>query len=187
MGHSSRMISPAYLFVIRESDMAEKLLEKFTLHNELSETTRLGELLASFTERHNIAARLAFRIDLVLDELVTNIIKYGDMEKGSQQEINIELYDAGPDKLKIVVIDSGVAFDPLQAEAPDDRRASFIACSNVVDSSLIVASAAVTGVLIAAGIPTAETGKGISKRARRCPSVATARKTCWPSSPAAWR
>lgn len=45
----------------------------------------------------------------------------------------------------------------LQAEAPDDRRASFIACSNVVDSSLIVASAAVTAILIAAGVPTAET------------------------------
>ena len=45
----------------------------------------------------------------------------------------------------------------LQSEAPDERRASFVACSNVVDSLLIVISAAVTGVLIAVGIPTAET------------------------------
>ena len=45
----------------------------------------------------------------------------------------------------------------LQAEAPDDKRASFVACSNVVDSTLIVVSAAITGVMIAVGVPTAET------------------------------
>ena len=45
----------------------------------------------------------------------------------------------------------------LQAEAPDDERASYIACSNVIDSSFIVLSAAVTAVLIAVGVPTAET------------------------------
>ena len=45
----------------------------------------------------------------------------------------------------------------LQSEAPDDKRASYIACSNVVDSLFIVLSAAVTAILIAIGIPTAET------------------------------
>lgn len=45
----------------------------------------------------------------------------------------------------------------LQSEAPDDTRASYIACSNVVDSSFIVLSAILTGVLIAVGVPTAET------------------------------
>ena len=37
------------------------------------------------------------------------------------------------------------------------------------------------------GIPAAGSGKGISKRAKRWPSVATARNTCPFSSPAAWR
>ena len=44
----------------------------------------------------------------------------------------------------------------LQAEAPDDRRASFIACSNVMDAGMIVASAAFVGVLVALGINTTE-------------------------------
>lgn len=40
----------------------------------------------------------------------------------------------------------------LQAEAPDKRRARFIAASNVVDASFMVASAGVTALMLAAGL-----------------------------------
>ncbi len=42
----------------------------------------------------------------------------------------------------------------LQAESPDERRAQFIACSNVVDASLMVGSAALVAVFIALGLST---------------------------------
>ena len=42
----------------------------------------------------------------------------------------------------------------LQVEAPDDKRASFVACSNVVDSSFIVLNAVVVAVLVAVGLDT---------------------------------
>ena len=42
----------------------------------------------------------------------------------------------------------------LQTESPDDKRASFIAASNVVDSSLIVLNAVVVAVLVAIGLDT---------------------------------
>jgi hypothetical protein len=41
----------------------------------------------------------------------------------------------------------------LQSVSPDDRRAQFIACSNVIDSGFMVASAVFTGLLIALGLP----------------------------------
>jgi len=44
----------------------------------------------------------------------------------------------------------------LQTVSPDNRRAQFIACSNVIDASLMVLSAAVVFVLIALGVPVAE-------------------------------
>ena len=113
------MISPVCHFGIRENEMAQRLIEKFVLRNELSESTRLGELLAAFTEKYDVPARLAFRIDLVLDELVTNIIKYGYKGAPASEEIHIELYDAGPGKLQIVIVDAGVPFNPLEAQAPD--------------------------------------------------------------------
>lgn len=42
----------------------------------------------------------------------------------------------------------------LQTEAPDDKRASFVAASNVVDSSFIVLNAVVIAVLVAVGLDT---------------------------------
>ncbi|MEM7058579.1 MAG: MFS transporter [Pseudomonadota bacterium] len=44
----------------------------------------------------------------------------------------------------------------LQQESPDETRASYIACSNVMDAGMIVFSAAVTGVMVAIGLPTTE-------------------------------
>jgi MFS family permease len=44
----------------------------------------------------------------------------------------------------------------LQSESPDDRRASYIACANVVDSCFMVGSAITVGILVAFGVPTAE-------------------------------
>ena len=44
----------------------------------------------------------------------------------------------------------------LQAESPPDRRASFIACSNMVDASFMVGSAVVVAALIGIGVPTVE-------------------------------
>ena len=44
----------------------------------------------------------------------------------------------------------------LQSESPDESRASYIACSNVVDAGMMVASALVVAVLVSAGVePTA--------------------------------
>ena len=44
----------------------------------------------------------------------------------------------------------------LQAESPDDTRGQYIACSNVMDATMMVFSAALAGVLVAIGIQTAE-------------------------------
>lgn len=43
----------------------------------------------------------------------------------------------------------------LQALAPDRTRASYIAAANVIDSCFIVVSAAIVGILVAVGVPTA--------------------------------
>jgi hypothetical protein len=44
----------------------------------------------------------------------------------------------------------------LQAVSPRRKRASYIACSNVVDASLMVVSAIVVAILVALGIPVTE-------------------------------
>jgi len=68
----------------------------------------------------------AFRLDLCLSELVTNIASYGTVE-GSPPAIEIDVtLDA--DALRVNLSDDGIAFDPLQMKhrEPDADLASAI-------------------------------------------------------------
>jgi len=60
----------------------------------------------------------------------------------------------------ILAVFAGMYVTPLnailQTESPDDRRAQFIACSNVVDASFMVISAATVAALLAIGLPVKE-------------------------------
>ena len=83
----------------------------------------------------------------------------------------------------------------LQVVSPRRKRASYIACSNVVDASLMVVSAVVVAILIALGIPVTEvlvlvTLTGLPMGflvARRAPRSALGRValTLWPRGPGA--
>ncbi len=47
------------------------------LKSQLSELTQLTELVEAFGEENGLAMKEIFNLNLVLDELVTNIIQYG--------------------------------------------------------------------------------------------------------------
>lgn len=58
-----------------------------------------------------------FLTDLVIEELVTNTIKYGYDDKAAHRiHVCIEFHDG---RLCIEIRDNGHAFDPLAQEAPD--------------------------------------------------------------------
>ncbi len=82
--------------------------------------------LEAFVEGHDLPPRTGYTLALIVEELVTNIVKYG--YAGA---------DAGPLKLTVriddgrvvgTLIDAGAPFDPTAMEAPDveadmdDRR-----------------------------------------------------------------
>ena len=58
-----------------------------------------------------------FLADLVIEELVTNTIKYGYDDSGAHRIFVDVAFQAG--RLRIEVRDQGHAFDPLAQEAPD--------------------------------------------------------------------
>ena len=60
---------------------------------------------------------LLFRINLVIEELVLNIMDYGYDDDQHEIEINLE---SNPESVTIDIIDEGRAFDPLHdAPVPD--------------------------------------------------------------------
>lgn len=90
-----------------------------TLHitNELNQLLLLDSFLVEAANDYQFDGRLLMDIKLALEETVTNIILYAyPGEKG--KEISICL-TYGDGQLKIILIDSGIAFNPIEKPEPD--------------------------------------------------------------------
>jgi serine/threonine-protein kinase RsbW len=74
--------------------------------------------VAAFVSEHGIAADDAARILILLEELLTNLAKYGYPDRAEPGCAEIVLALNGS-RLKIEFIDDGCAFDPLAAPIPN--------------------------------------------------------------------
>ena len=74
--------------------------------------------VAAFVREQGIAADEAARILILLEELITNLIKYGYPDRAEPGQAEIVLAFNGS-RLEIEFIDDGCAFDPFAAPPPD--------------------------------------------------------------------
>jgi serine/threonine-protein kinase RsbW len=83
-------------------------------------TTRdLEDFVDGFAAAHGLTRDDAYRTVIVLEELLTNLWKYGYPDRDRPEgyaEITLELQD---DRLTIEFADDGQAFDPLSGPPPD--------------------------------------------------------------------
>ena len=88
-----------------------------TLVNDRSEVERLSRLVDAFGVAEGLQPDAIFSVNLALDEVVTNIIRYAH-DDGRQHPIVVRL-TLEPGVLTAEVEDDGRAFNPLEAPAPD--------------------------------------------------------------------
>jgi anti-sigma regulatory factor (Ser/Thr protein kinase) len=88
--------------------------------NRRDEIRRLGEVAERFAAEHQLSDDDVMAINLVLDEVLSNIIEYG-YDGEAEHEIRVTMAVDG-DLLSIEIEDDGRPFDPLQAPAPDLDR-----------------------------------------------------------------
>ena len=88
-----------------------------TLVNERSEVERLSGLVEAFCETQGLRPDSIFSVNLALDEVVTNIIRYAH-DDGRRHPIVVGL-TIEEDVLTAQVEDDGRAFNPLDAPPPD--------------------------------------------------------------------
>lgn len=90
----------------------------FKLDKDLAELSQLLVQLEEFAETHGVPPRQTQRITLSVDELVTNIIKYGTREHGHPY---IHLWATiANDSFNIEIEDHGIPFNPFsEAPVPD--------------------------------------------------------------------
>ncbi len=91
-----------------------------TLHNQLSEVTVLSDELKELKDLWKLPNKFILEINLILDELITNIIEHGDQERDGDILIKIK---KSKDKITIEVKDGGPPFDPTQCTMPDTSLA----------------------------------------------------------------
>ena len=87
------------------------------LRNDPHELGRLAELVERFGADHHLGHDTMTNVNLVLDEIVCNVIKYGRANQaGGGIDVSLAL-EGG--LLTIDVADDGIAFNPLDKDPPD--------------------------------------------------------------------
>ena len=95
------------------------------INNNLSEIERLSKAVAELGKKHNLSSEVIYDVRLALEEVVSNIIKYG-FEDNYEHQISIEMNLQG-ETVTIKIKDDGKPFNPLEVknanlEKPFDER-----------------------------------------------------------------
>jgi serine/threonine-protein kinase RsbW len=93
--------------------------ERLSLYikNDLGEIGRMSQAVAAWCHTQALPEEVEFQIDLVLDELVSNVIRHG-LKDDKEHIIDVNLWCDGQD-LVLEVEDDGVPFNPLDSPIPD--------------------------------------------------------------------
>lgn len=92
-------------------------MAELTLRTDLAELAVLATFVERFAEDELLPPDVAFQLNLVLEELITNTVSYGHPD-GAGAPIRLRMERLG-DVVEIDVVDEGVAFDPRTAPEPD--------------------------------------------------------------------
>jgi phosphoserine phosphatase RsbU/P len=99
---------------------AERTTVSVQLRNDLSEVQRLNQVVTEFAAQHHLPPELVFRVNLVLEEIVTNVISYG-YDDSLEHDISVHLSWQDP-RIELEIKDDGRPFNPLEASSPEMER-----------------------------------------------------------------
>ena len=87
-----------------------------SLVNDLRDIARVAEKIAAFCAAHGLGSKVAFEVNLAVNELVSNAIDYGYDDVGDHL-IDVVLRVQG-DTLTVEIVDDGREFDPSHVPEP---------------------------------------------------------------------
>lgn len=93
-----------------------KHVRDLSFANDLSEIPRLGEAIEEFGEECGLSVAEIYKVNLVLDELLTNLISYAYPDRAPHLiQLNLSLSQG---RLTAVLTDDASPFDPLGEVKP---------------------------------------------------------------------
>lgn len=85
------------------------------LDNDPEELQRLATAIEEFAEREDWPAPVVYRVNLVLEEMVMNVIVHGSCEGLAEIKVTVT---SDSDLISVELTDNGIAFNPL-TDAPE--------------------------------------------------------------------
>ena len=86
------------------------------LRNDFADLSRAARQANAALEAAGASAEAVYRASLGLEEILTNIIKYG-YDDQAEHRIAVRI-EAGPESVRLAIADDGHPFDPRQAPPP---------------------------------------------------------------------
>ncbi len=88
----------------------------FSLANNFEELTRLMSSAEDFLRSRRVPDRTVYCVNLILEEVVTNVIKYAFKDEGAHEiQLMLSLQES---EITVRCEDDGCAFDPLSLPSP---------------------------------------------------------------------
>lgn len=97
--------------------MSERL--EIPLSVDLEEILRVSEQAEEFLSEHGASLKAVFNVNLVLDELLTNVISYGFESLSADNGYIMVRIQVEGDELALEIEDDGRAFNPFDIDEPD--------------------------------------------------------------------
>ncbi len=91
--------------------------KSLVLKNQVSELERMAQEISSWCHQQALPCELEYKMNLVLDEIVSNIIRHG-FKDHDDHEISVR-FSVEDGELTMQVEDDGGQFDPLGFPSPD--------------------------------------------------------------------
>ncbi len=93
---------------------------KVHFKNDLQELNKLQQVVELFSEENKLSTKHTMTINLILEELLTNIILYG--YKSHKEELIYVLFKLQASHLFIEIEDNGIAFNPINQKEVDTTK-----------------------------------------------------------------
>ena len=94
------------------------MMKEITVSAAADQILKVTGFVNSRLEKLNCPEECRIQIDIALDEILSNIIRYAYGPEGGPVTVRFQAGDAPPGAV-ITVTDRGVPFNPLESEPPD--------------------------------------------------------------------
>lgn len=93
-----------------------------SIGNDMKELTHVIQVVNVFLEPRALPSKLVYAVNLILEEILMNIIKYGYGDEESHEiEVQIEIEK---EEVALTVVDDGREFNPLTVPPPDRSKSA---------------------------------------------------------------